>query len=1058
MLSPLPLINDKRGYSTFPEESFLKFCCTIPRLTFLLILVFSLSASTVASQSIHASLSGICKDENGQALSGVGVNLKNLDRGTSRKALTDDRGRYFIASLPSGNYSIEVSRQGFKTEIRKGLNLTTGVEASLDFTLAVGRIEERIEVTADASLVEASNPTLSEVVNEKKINDLPLNGRDIVQLIQLQSGVNVGRTDTGDILSGGKGTRITVAGARPSGNTFMLDGLIINNLGNRVATGATGQLTGVETIKEFRVFTSSYSAEFSRVIGGAFNIITKSGSNSFHGSLFEFIRNDNFDARNFFDLEKPEFKRNQFGFSLGGPVAQNRTFFFTSFEGLRESLGLTVIKTVPDLEARNGIVSGSRVQISPLIKPYLDLFPLPTFDPKAADGAALFVGQFIQQSRENFFTARFDHDFSESDSLMGRYTFADSNRLFLTDETFPAFPNQHHNRPQYLSLRETKIISARATNELLLGFARSNPFEDIALNDPLTQLNFISGQAIGAITISGFDILGTDRNSPRRLTQNSYQLGDNFKFNRGRQVLSAGFQFERLQYNVVSTSRARGEFTFASLTDFLQAKARTFEGLLPSANDTARSYRQNLFGWFIQDEFKPFRQLTLNLGLRQEFVTVPTENHGRLNNLRDPLDEKVTVGAPFVTSKDNFAPRFGFAWDIRGDGKTALRGGAGVFFEQFLAYQWWNSLVRLPPFAITARATGAEAKFPNALAGLSPLGRDVVFAVDYDHGQPYVYQYNLNLQHEWFSQTIITAAYVGSRGVKLSREADWNIGALGNTVRRNPNFTRIRFRTWDANSFYNSLQLGLNKRFRQGFQVQGAYTLSKSVDDASSGLGRSEFNNGQQRTSDPFDHKRDRGLSSFDVRQNFVLNFTAEIPANAANIFPKPFFNKFFGGWQMNGIVTLSSGTPFTPIIISDIDGDGTDDNEQRPNLRQGSSNNPVTGRVEQWFDPAAFESLPAGTRGNLGRNTIIGPGLATFDFSLAKKFPVTKFSENFNVQFRAEIFNLFNRANFAIPSRSNLEIFTTAGANAKPLPNVGRITSTATTSRQLQFALRMSF
>jgi hypothetical protein len=1028
-------------------------CCYVVTAIFM-----AFCAQAAFSQSVNARLSGICTDAMGLALAEVRVTIKNLDTGIIRTTMTDEGGRYHISSLVPGKYLVEVSKRGFKTEVRQGLNPNVGQETLLDFTLQVGNLEERIEITASSSLVEASNPALSEVVDEKKIRDLPLNGRDISQLIQLQPGVNVARTDIGDILSGGGGAKITVAGTRPSGNTFMLDGTIINNLGNRVATGATGQLTGIETIQEFRVLTSAYSAQFSRATGGAFNIITRSGSNDFHGSLFEFIRNDNLDARNFFDLEKPEFKRNQFGFSLGGPIIKNRTFFFGSYEGLRENLGRTVIRTVPDLDARQGIVAGTRVEINPLVQPYLNLFPLPTFDPTPADGSALFVGQFNQQAREDFFTARFDHYFSESDSLMARYTFSDSNRRFISEETFPNFPNQALNRPQYFTLRKTKIISPKATNELQFGFARSNPAEDIAPNDPLTQLGFITGQAIGTISISGFDVFGTDRNVPRQLTQNSYQIGDHFTWHKGSHVLTAGVQFERFQYNVISSSRARGEFIFANLADFLRGRARTFEGLLPSASDVARSYRQNLFGWFIQDEFKPSRRLTLSLGLRHEFVTVPTENHGRLNNLHDPLDEKITVGKPFITAKDNFAPRLGFAWDISGSGKTTLRGGAGIFFDQFLAHQWWNSIVKLAPFAITARASGADAKFPNALAGLIALGRDAVLAVDYDHGQPYVYQYNLSLQHELLPQTVITAAYVGSRGVKLSREADWNIGALGSSVRRNPNFTRIRFRTWDANSFYNSLQLGLNKRFGASFQIQGAYTLSKSVDDASSGLGRSEFSNGQQRTSDPFDHKRDRGLSSFDVRQNFILNFTVEIPWGSANHSSDDLLSKLLSGWQMSGILTLSSGIPFTPFIVSDIDGDGTDDNEQRPNLKPGRSNNPVLGQVEQWFDPSAFESLPAGTRGNLGRNTIIGPGLATFDISLAKNIKVENISEKLNFQFRAEVFNLLNRTNFSIPARSNLEIFTTAGADAKPLPTVGRITSTATSSRQLQFALRISF
>ncbi len=1020
------------------------------RLILLSLLIF-LTLPSAFSQAV-AAVSGVCHDETRAILTDVTITIKNLDTGAVRSVTSDSGGRFYAAALPSGNYVLQASKSGFKTEVYKSVVLPVGKETVIDFTLRVGEVEERIEVMALAAPVETTSPTVGEFVDERKVRDLPLNGRDITQLIQLQTGVNAARTDLGDILTGGKGTKITVAGVRPSGNVFMLDGTIINNLGNRVATGATGQLTGVETIKEFQALTSNYSAEYSRVTGGVFNIITRSGTNALHGSVFEFLRNDNLDARNFFDLAKPEFRRNQFGFSLGGAVINNKTFFFGSYEGLREARGVTIIKTVPDTAARNGVVAGVQVGVNDIVKPYLNLFPQPTVDPKAGDGSALFIGQFNRVAREDFFTVRFDHHFSQADLLVARYTFSDSDQTFLSEESFPQFPNRSQNRPQYLTLRETKVFSPTTTNEAHFGFARSTPVEDVTPVDPLTELAFIAGQPLGAITISGFDVFGTDRNLPRRFTQNSFQFGDTLISDRGRHILTMGLQFERFQYNAISSSRSRGEFTFASLSDFLRGRARTFEGLLPQANDVARSYRQSLFGWFFQDQFKAARRLTLNFGVRHEFVTVPNERHGRLNNLHDPLDKAVTVGKPFITSKDNFAPRFGFAWDITGDGKTALRGGAGIFFDQFLAHLWLNSIIRLPPFAVTARATGADVRFPNGLAGLNPLGRDVVFGIDYDHGQPYVVQYNLNLQREVLPNTVVTLAYVGSRGIKLAREADWNIGSLGNTTRRNANFTRIRFRTWDANSYYNSLQLGVNKRFSKGFQAQGSYTLSKSVDDASSGLGRSEFNNGQQRTSDPFDHKRDRGLSSFDVRQNLTMNFTYDLPfGNATNDIAA----KLFGGWQVNGIVTLSSGIPFTPIIINDVDGDGTDDNEQRPNLKAGRSNNPVTGRVEHWFDPSAFESIAAGTRGNLGRNTITGPALATFDFSTAK---MMKLSEKTNLQFRAEFFNLFNRANFANPARSNLEIFNVAGANAKPLPDVGRITSTTTTSRQIQLALRLSF
>lgn len=1028
----------------------------------LLILLLSVTVRMAFSQAITATISGTCTDKTGAILPGATITITNLDTAFTRTLLTDANAHYHAPGLPIGNYEVTSSLSGFKTEVRTGIKMTVGREAVVDFVLEVGTIQERVVVTGEAPLVETANAAMGELVDERKIRDLPLNGRDITQLIQMQLGVNVARSDQGDILTGGKGSRVTVAGVRPSGNVFMLDGTIINNMGNRVAANATGQLTGVETIKEFKVITSSYSAEFSRVAGGVFNIVTKSGSNEFHGSVFEFLRNDDLDARNFFDPgDTPEFKRNQFGFSLGGPIARDKSFFFGSYEGLRQGLGVTAIRIVPDLDSRNGIVAGKRVEINPVVRPYLDAWPRPTSDPVPGDGSALFTGALNQDAREDFFTVRVDHKLSDASSLAVRYTFANSSQLFMNDETFPQFPNRAANRAQYLTLQETRIFSSSAVNEFRFGFARSNPFEDIATETPLPQLAFIPGQPIGTIAISGFDRFGTDRNVPRKLTQNSFQLSENLTIVKGRHSFKLGFNGERLHYNVISSSRARGEFTFSNLPNFLQARPRTFEGLLPQASDFTRGYRQNLFGWYIQDDFRMTRRLVFNYGLRHEFVTVPTEQHDRLNNLHDPLDPKVTIGKPFITAKKNFAPRLGFAWDLTGNAKMSLRGGFGVFFDQFLAHQWYNSIVRLPPFAITARASGADAKFPNALAGLSPLARDAVFAVDFDHGQPYIYQYNLNLQREVLPDTVVTLAYVGSRGIKLPRESDWNIGSPGRPTARNRNFTRIRFRTWDANSFYNSFQLGINKRYSRGFQMQGSYTYSKSVDDMSSPLGRTEFNNGQQRSSDPFNRKGDRGLSSFDVRHSLTINYTLDLPFGAGRRFGSSLqglAESLVGGWQLNGIVTLSSGLPFTPIIVVDLDRDGTDDNEQRPNLKAGRSNNPRLGRPEQWFDPSAFESIALGTRGNLGRNTLIGPGLATFDFSLVKNVKIRRVSEDFAIQFKTEFFNLFNRANFALPPRTNMEIFTDAGPAAKPLPAVGRITNTVTTARQIQFALKVIF
>ncbi len=1013
-------------------------------------MLFATSGQT-AAQTVLGSLSGMVRDEAGAGIPGANIEIRNVATGRTRTVVSDMEGRYQAGFLTLGEYQIQATRAGFRGESRSGVELNVGREAVVDFRLRISDQQETIEVTGDASLVETVNPSFSGLVDSRKISELPLNGRDIVQLIQLQTGVQAARTDSGNIVTGGQGTRVTVAGARTSLNVYMLDGTVINNLSNRVAGGATGALSGVETIKEFRTYTNNYSAEISRAAGGAFNIVTKSGTNSLHGSLFWFLRNDNFDARNFFDGERPEFLRHQAGASLGGPVIKDRTFFFGSYEGFRERLGQTIIRLVPSLEARQGIVGNQRIPIAPQVQPYLDLWPQPTGEGTPGSGVAPFVSLFDRPVREDLFNFRIDHQFTGSDTFFVRYTTSDSWQEFLTNETFPEFPNRLTSRSHYLTLQETRILSPSTMNELRLGFARTNPFERILAEQAPPGLAFIPGQALGTITIAGLSVFGPDRATPRRLTQNSFQFSEQLTFTKGVHTLTLGMQLERLQSNVVSVSSARGDFRFAGIADFLRGQATTVEGVMPGAHDFTRGYRQTLAGFYVQDTYRFSPRLLLHLGLRHEFVTVPTEHHGRMNNLHHYMDPAVTVGPPFITAKDRVAPRLGFAFAPRRDGKMAIRGGFGIFYVPFVASHWWNSIVRLPPFTVVARATGAEARFPDALAGVNPIGRESISAIEYNHDQPYMMQYNLSVQRELLPATVLTVAWVGSSGVHLGREADFNIGSLGNPVRRNPNFSRIRFRTWDARSSYHSLQASLMRYFHRGLQYQISYTYGKSIDEASTEMGRLEFNNGQARSADPFNRRNERARSSFDVTHNLVANAIWDLPVRSERL------PVLVNGWQLNSIVTLTSGNPFTPIITVDLDRDGTDDNEQRPNLRPGASPNPVLGRPEQWFDPGAFYSISAGERGNLGRNTIIGPGLATVDLGAVKTFRFTR-RDGLQLQFRAEAFNLFNRANFNTPPRAHLEVFAQPGFGAQPLPEAGRIISTSTPARQLQFALRAIF
>ncbi|MBI4484034.1 MAG: TonB-dependent receptor [Acidobacteria bacterium] len=1015
------------------------------------------------AQVTSATISGVVKDKTGGVLPGVTIQATNLDTGIAREAITDDEGRYRVTNLPPGNYEVQAELVGFETGVRTGLMLTVGKEAIVDFTLGVGQITERVVVSGEAPLVETTTATVGELVDDQKVRDLPLNKRSFEELVFLQPTISRVPTAQATAFSGSTG-KIAAAGSRLESNTFLLDGTDMAHMFWGHTPGSVGGvLMGVETVREFKVVTSNYSAQFGKTSGAVINVVTKSGTNEFHGSVFEFHRNDNVDARNFFDAgDAPEFKRNQFGFTAGGPIVKNRTFFFGSYEALRETLGTTKVAQVPSLLARQG-------PVAPQIRPFLELFPPPN-GRDFGGGIAEFLSNPAQPTDDDYFQIRIDHQFSQSDSIFGRYTFDDASKFVPGD--LPNHGTDLKSRNQYLTLQERHIFSPTLLNVFQFGFQRSLP-----QSFPLTP-TFPSGFSInqfvpggrypgllGSVTISGLSPLGAGATDIFRFPDNLFEYSDDLTLSRGRHDIETGAIVKRYQHNWTLDFFFPGQFEFQNLRDFLEARTFFYTGSLPGS-DATRHYRETLYGFYVQDNFRARQNLTLNLGLRYEFVGDLSEIDNKFAKIFNPLtDTSTTLGLPVFDknpSLKNWAPRMGLAWDPSGDGKTAIRAGVGLFYDQILANAWGSGPIFTSPFVNIARIR--TPRFPNPFEGVQPTFAFRLQPINFFIEQPHMLKYSLDLQREIFPNAVFRVGYVGARGIQLIRRGDINIPfpqtvdgrlLIPRAVRPNPNFDEIGMYLSDANSFYNALQVTLNKRFSQGFQLQTSYTLSKSVDDASGFQGshfKTEFAN---RIYMIHIRTLNRGLSNFDVRQNFNLNYTFDLPFGPGRRLGRDltgFAGKLAEGWQVSGITSISSGPPFTAIVGRD-QSNIFNVNNTRPDLRPGSNNNPVLGGPDRYFDPGAFVLQPQGFIGTAGRDTIIGPGLANFDFTLVKNTAVSSISEDFRIQFRAEFFNLFNRPNFGLPI---FRVFN--DPTGVPAPNAGRINDTITTSRQVQFGLRVVF
>ncbi|MBI3941040.1 MAG: TonB-dependent receptor [Acidobacteria bacterium] len=1022
-------------------------------------------------QVTTATVSGVVHDATGAVLPGVSISVDNTETGRTQTSISDDQGRYRVAGLPAGQYQITASLPGFRRAVRQGIQLTVAQEVSIDLNLEVGEIAEEVTVRAEAPLVDTTVSSVSGVINSTQMTELPLNGRDFTQLSLLETGTANVRNSSAQDDSKGYGTRVSVSGSRPDQTGYFLDGTDLLTFTNFQTPGSVaGVLLGVDAVREFRVEVSNFSAEHGRSAGGVFNMISRSGTNELHGTLFEFHRNDNLDAKNFFAvLGEPEFRRHQFGASLGGPVVRNRTFFFANYEGLREAKGLSFVGFVLDENARRGLVPvggvlrevGVAASIRPIIE---ELYPRAN-GPGVGGGLATFYNSGNRAVSENFWVFKVDHEFSGRDRFFVRYNFDDGSVTNPT--TLGNFADVQSSRYQYLTLEDSQTFSPNFLNVLRFAYNRTRVGADSEALHPIS-LTFRSGQPLsfGGIGAGG-GASGVGGRDPRLGVQNLFQYTDNAYYTRGGHALKFGVNIVRIQFAIKSARL--GSFSFTDLESFLRGIPRTLSQAELPGSDGARGYRQWYPGMYLQDDWRASSRLTLNMGVRWEFYTVPYEVNGKLAHVRDVLTGRATtIGDPFWKnpSLKNFAPRIGLAWDPRGDGKMVVRAGYGIFHHLMLPPYYRTAGSRNPPFFNFVDVQNpAPDLFPDIVRIVAReisegRGRGLLSsnAIQFNLNSAYEQKFSLTVSREILPNTVLTLGYLGGRGIHLLSQTEANrpvsVPVDGRWIvpvgaqRRNPAFSDIIYSKSDGQSSYNGLQVKLDRRLSAGLQARTSYTFSKTIDDGSAASGLTDY--GEQGFAQNQDNpKAERALSKIDGRHSFTVSWVYELPVgkSVAGI-----GKAVLGGWMINGIVSLSSGTPFG-VSLGNFDNAGllTRFTLVRPDLAPGAGNNPIReDNPDQYYDPAVFVVPPPRTLGNLGRNTLRGPGYANLDLGLTKNTAVGRFSENLTLQFRAEFFNVLNRAHFALPSTS---LFTSRTAR---ITTAGRITSTSADSREIQLGLKL--
>jgi len=1013
-----------------------------------------------------ATLQGTVTDPSGAVVSGAKVTVRNQATALERTAQTDSDGYYQVAALPPGTYRVEAQAQGFERQVATDAVLEVSRIVVQNFQLKVGNVTQEVNVTADTQTVETATITVGQVINQKTVQEIPLNGRHFVDLGLLIPG-SVTPPQNGFLtapLRGQGSFAFNTAGAREDTVNFMINGV---NLNDMVQNQITFQ-PSINTVQEFKVDNSTYSAEYGRNSGAIVNIATRSGSNAFHGEAFEFLRNEALDARNFFDRTKPPFKRNQFGGALGGPIYKDRAFFFFSYEGLRQRQGLTL---------NGGVLSDEqRTQATdPVIRRLIDLIPRAN---TVVAGVPRFLGSGTAPVDLDQWTGDVSYNLTSKDRLHGYYAIQRDKRgePVLQGNNIPGFGDTRQSRRQIFTLNETHTFGPNLVNEARFGYNRIhitftpnvqlNP-ADFGINNGIREPIGLPQITIGVIGLN----FGGPNGFPQGRGDTVFVASDTLSYLRGKHSLKFGGELRRFYNN--NFSKTTGTFGFASPADFLRGAANAFTVTL---GDVTSSIGTGALGFFTQDSYKVSPRLTFELGLRYDWFMSPTERYDRFVAFDQSTGSLVRIGSGrdliYEQNGKNFQPRVGFAWDPFGNGKTSVRGGYAILADQPVTNMVTGTAAN-PPLATPLTFTGAI-RFDNAVtvarsAGLAPA------SVDPNFKSAYVQSYNLNVQREITPTLGLMIGYFGSKATHLRMSR--NVNPITGGVRRFPTISassailpgaavsNIIEVTSAGNANYNALWISGNKRLARGLQFNASYTLSKSIDYNS-------LNSQGAVIQNSLNLRGDRGLSDFDARHRFVVSWIYEMPFKG---------NRVVEGWQISGVTQLQTGNPITilagnPLAIAGTTIGGATianftgvANTIRPDLIGKVEK---VGRVEQWFtntvcDPRHPSVCPAGAVfalpvalvnnqsvfhfGSLGRNTITGPGFNNTDFSVLKN---TRITEQVRIQFRAEIFDIFNHANFGQPNR-----FAVTGASTfGTITNTRFPTGDSGSSRQVQFALKLIF
>jgi hypothetical protein len=1086
-------------------------------------LLMAVTGLQVAAQQITGSIRGTVVDPSGAVVQAVTVSAQQTETGLTRTVITDRDGAYVLIELPIGHYQIRAEAKGYQKYLQEGITLDINETATVGIRLKLGAETQQVEVKSDADLVQNTVSSLGQTVMEREILDLPLDGRNFSQLGLLQPGV-VPLTP-GLLEAGGPARQnqaYAVDGQRPESNNFLIDGA--DNVSS--VDGGFVLKPPIDAIAEFKILTHNANAEFGRNTGSTTNIVTRSGTNSFHGAVWEFLRNDAMDSSDYFTQTVQPLKQNQFGATFGGPILKDKTFFFGYYEGFRNRQGETVPATVPSAAERqgnfaeqcalpatfnaSGICSNAQEQltyfgvsvpfnqltlftpIDPIATNVLPFFPLPN-----ATGNGFIATQTLSEN-SNQFGVRLDHYLSHSDTLNFRYMYSSgptTDPLSPVGANVPGFPVGEYDRAQNFVAQETHIFSPTTIAVARFSFLRNTFLLDEHLNhESLSSLGFqyaptlASAEGPPFIQVGGYASVGDPITGPRNTFQNTFDLSGSLSWIRGRHEFKFGGGYRRDQINALQGIATNGFFVFEgipSYEDFIynDGFANFLSGnpvvFLQGGGDFAREIRDKAIDAYAQDNYKATSHLTLNLGLRYELPFPATENKNRVNLFVPGVQSQVLPTAPpgllypgdpgvpdglIPTQKNAFAPRVGFAWDPRGDSKTVVSAAYGIFYEPFYNGEGGplQDPVSSPPFLKTQQISFPVNSFaypfytPNPFAQAFPEPMTLLVVARNLH-LPYAQDWNLNVQRSLGADWLLQIGYVGTTGVRLPRFIEGNppvfipgavttgpgctpanpcpISNENNVNQRrlysgctlaSPNnciYSSVGEIAGIANSSYNALEASLRKRFSHGLSFLASYTWSHSIDDVSSfnitGSASQPVAGENDLAQNPFDLAAERGRSMFDSRHRFVLSYQWSLPFLQHS---NNWYGRVLGNWQLNGIFTAMSGTPFTVFDSNDVSLQGqapeiTGFSANRPNVIGNPNSGPRT--PQEWFNVKAFQQLqpdPLGrfeVFGDEGRNAVQGPGYVNWDASAFKNIRLTESKE---LQFRGELFDLLNHTNFRLP------------------------------------------